>query len=268
MNTYYFNTARNALRALLRTEKIKEIYIPYEICPVIIKAVKAENVRINFYHIDDNFLPILKSTNNPLFYPNYLGICDKQVNFVEKNFPNLIYDAVQSFFTEPKGIASIYSLRKFFPVPDGAILKTQIEICNNYPIELDIEPFSLNSLNFDYEKFLINERRFDNSNKIKGISNISKKLFSQIDIEVEQKQRCENFKTLHEIFASSNLIKIDDIPCSPFVYPLKTTDKNVIKTLVNSNIFLLKYNYLKNIIPIPLDSIERIRQLFPYHLSS
>lgn len=267
MNEYYFNTARNALRLFLRQAEIKELYLPYELCPVIFKACRQENVKIDFYHIDKNFLPILKSTNKFVLYPNYLGICDKQVAYLEKEFPNFIYDAVQSFFSEPKGIATLYSLRKFFPVTDGAILKTKMNISTDYSTEINVRPFSVSSLNFDYEKFLINERRFDNSNEIKKISILSQNIFSQIDLLAEQKLRYENFKKLHEIFASSNLIKIDDIPSSPLVYPLKTNDKVIIKTLAESNIFLLKYNYLKNIIPIPLDSAERIKQLFLYHHS-
>ena len=43
------NTARNSLRAVVKAFNIKEIYIPYYICPVVRSVLIKENCKINFY---------------------------------------------------------------------------------------------------------------------------------------------------------------------------------------------------------------------------
>ena len=52
------NTARNCLRYILRAYDIKEIFVPYYFCPTVKSAIRKENVKINFYHIDKNFMPV------------------------------------------------------------------------------------------------------------------------------------------------------------------------------------------------------------------
>lgn len=250
---YEFNNARNCLRIFLRTAGIKELWMPFELCSVLFKAVKAEGVTIKFYHINKNFEPIQEFPRKDfILYPNYFGICDTQAKKLANKYPNFIYDATQSFFSEPLGIATIYSLRKFFPVTDGGILITNLKIPQNFPKEADQTDFSTDPLNFDYKNFLKNELRFNRDKDIKLISEKSHAQFKNLDLAKEYKIRRENFQKLHEKFRSQNKLVIPTNTTAPMVYPLSTDDMQIAGKLLKQGVFLLQYNYLKDIIPIPL----------------
>lgn len=118
-----FDSARNALRYLIREYKIKEIYLPYYLCDVIRHAVFAEGCKPLFYHIDDNFMPEREFPEDSyILYPDYFGICDKNVERLVKIYPKLIVDNAHAYYAEPKGFASFNSLKKFLPVESGAEL--------------------------------------------------------------------------------------------------------------------------------------------------
>ena len=52
------NSARNALRFLLRARKIRSIWLPRLLCEVIEEACRAENVEIRYYPVDASLRPI------------------------------------------------------------------------------------------------------------------------------------------------------------------------------------------------------------------
>ena len=116
------NTARNSLRCIIKTYKIKEIYIPYYICYAIRNAAYQEKCKIIYYHIDKNFTPIDEFPIDAyILYPNYFGICSHIVDKLVKKYHNVIIDNAHSFYSEPRGLASFNSLRKFFPtLRDGS----------------------------------------------------------------------------------------------------------------------------------------------------
>lgn len=123
INMKQFDSARNALRYLIREYKIKEIYLPYYLCDVIRHAVFAEGCKPLFYHIDDNFMPVRKFPEDSyILYPDYFGICDKNIERLVKIYPKLIVDNAHAYYAEPKGFASFNSLKKFLPVESGAEL--------------------------------------------------------------------------------------------------------------------------------------------------
>lgn len=254
-NKIFFNNARNCLRIFLRTAKIKELFVPFELCSVVFKAARNEGVSLKFYHIDENFMPAVELPKDAfILYPNYFGICDENAKILAAKYPNFIYDATQSFFAEPLGIATIYSARKFFNVTDGGILITNLEIPQNFPKECDEEDFSTDPLNFDYENFLKNELKFNNSDEIKLISDKSRQKLSEINFEAEKTERTANFWRIHKKFAPVNELKIPSNVTAPMVYPLKMQNPKI-----NDNgIFILQYKYMKNIIPLPLKSYLQI----------
>ena len=74
-NAIALNLARNCLRYVIETYKIKEIYVPTYTCPVIWQAIEKSNCRIKFYNINEHFLPECEfSTNDFVLYTNYFGI--------------------------------------------------------------------------------------------------------------------------------------------------------------------------------------------------
>ena len=118
-----FKYARDALKFLLKHYSIKEIYIPYYLCDVIRHAIFEIGVKPIFYHIDDNFLPMQEFPHNAyILYPNYFGICDKNVDLMTKKYPKLIVDNAHAYYAKPQGFASFDSERKFLKTEYGANL--------------------------------------------------------------------------------------------------------------------------------------------------
>ena len=122
-NQIALNSARNCLRYVIRAFNIKEIYIPYYTCPVVWQAIQKEHCKIKFYHIDKTFMPDIDLPSEAyIVYTNYFGICSKNVKDLTKKYKNIIVDNSQAFYMPKYGIASFNSIRKFFGVPDGALL--------------------------------------------------------------------------------------------------------------------------------------------------
>ena len=109
-----FDLARNALKYLIKTYKIKEMKIPYYLCDVVRHTLVAEGCKPIFYHIDDKFYPSEEfSEEDFILYPNYWGICNNNVNILVKKYPKLIVDNAHAYFNEPSGFACFNAGHKF-----------------------------------------------------------------------------------------------------------------------------------------------------------
>lgn len=118
-----FKFARDALKYVIKKEQIKEIYIPYYLCDVMRHAVFEAGCKPIFYHIDDSFFPTKTfQPNSYILYPNYFGICDKNVDKLIQTYPKVIVDNAHAYYAKPRGFASFNSAKKFLPVKSGAKL--------------------------------------------------------------------------------------------------------------------------------------------------
>ena len=225
------NTARNSLRYVVKAFNIKEIYVPYYICPVIRMALSKENCKLNFYNIDLNFYPKQEfPTDAFILYPNYFGVCSSIVKELSEKYTNLIVDNAHSFFSEPSGIASFNSLRKFFnQVRDGSFLYIK------KPLNIDIKQDFYNYENhiMSEEEFILNENRLDNED-IKLISQITNTYFNEINLEIEKHKIKNHFDFYHKKYGEENLLNIgikrNEIP---FKYPLLVDNLERANEIVN-----------------------------------
>ena len=133
------NCGRNSLLYLLKTKKIKKIYLPYFLCSAIRNSLAANNCEFDYYKIDDEFMPIFNKkldADEYIYIVNYYGqISNEKVISLNKQFEKIIMDNTHAFFQKPiLGVDTIYTCRKFFGVPDGAYLST------NIILDEDIEP--------------------------------------------------------------------------------------------------------------------------------
>ena len=134
-NLIKLNLARNSIRYIIRVYGIKEMYVPYYVCPVIRRALIKEKCKPIFFHIDDNFMPVCEFNENAfILYPNYFGVCDKNVGLLAQKYKHLIVDNAHSFYSEPIGFACFNSARKFLNVYNGSYLWIK-DIGGNYAQE-------------------------------------------------------------------------------------------------------------------------------------
>lgn len=113
---FKFKYARESFQYLIQTFNIERVYLPYYLCDVMRHSAVEAGAKPIFYHIDDNFMPVENFPNNEfILYPNYFGVCDKNVEKLVNIYPKLIVDNAHSFYSKPSGLACFNSERKFHP---------------------------------------------------------------------------------------------------------------------------------------------------------
>ncbi len=273
------NSGRNALRYIIRAYGIREMLVPRYTCPVVFEALAEENCKVIFYSIDEKLNPSMDidgemKQNKFVLYNNYFGVCGNVVERLIGKYTNVIVDSAQSFYSLKKGIASFYSPRKFFGLPDGGILRCDKELDDKFEEDISIDRCSHLLKRYDlpategYPDF----QRNDNSligQPIKHMSKLTQALMSNINYSNTRKIRMENFSFLHDNLWDDNELKIDmakdDVP---LVYPFLLKNKELRKKLIERRVYVATYwpelekycdegsfeLYLKNyLIPIPID---------------
>lgn len=258
------NLARNCLRYIIKAYGIKDIYMPFYLCPALIRAARLEGCGIKFYHIDKNFYPVGNFCDDDfILYPNYFGICSENIFKLSTKYKNLIVDNAHGFYMPDCGLASFCSLRKFFNVKDGAYLF----ISKKLEIDLVKDDFSYGKLcgALNFEQLVKNEKRLD-SEGIKLISDCTEEYFSYINIEDQKALRLKKFHKLHDKFGASNELEIKLVEYDvPFVYPYLIRDEITGKKLEQEGHLILRYwnmlpkdfpeyDFYKYLIPVPLNS--------------
>ncbi len=271
-----FNSSRSALRYFIRKNNINKIYLPIYLCHVVAEAIKLEKCETIFYHIDKNFIPIIDDFDKKayVYIVNYYGLISNQnLILLRKKYHNIIVDNTHDFFRKPlKNVCTIYNCRKYFGVPDGAYLYSNIE--SNDDLEeykvIDKIEHLIGRLEKDassyYQEFSSNDKKFDDIN-IYRMSKTSQILMGAIDYQKVYRIRINNFNYLYEKLKCYNKL---EIPKNlNFMYPLYVKNaKELREYLISKKIYIpklwpdivdedklnnIELDYINNIIPLPID---------------
>jgi hypothetical protein len=276
-----FQSARAAFYALLEAGKPKCIWMPKYICDSMLSPIYSLNINLSFYDLTEQLGvsdQVILSETDWLLYVNYFGICDEQEVSLLKRFNSnqLIFDHSQAFYSPPLNcLATLYSPRKFFGVPDGGYLVSKISV--NEPLTVDTLSVSrcshlLQRLDGDialgYKSFKQTEKSFQDVLPRK-MSTLTNRLLAGIDYETIKNKRNTNFKFLHKHLARVNNLKIAEQSfTSPLCYPLLLDKTKVRSRLLENKIFVatywvevknkvdvesLEYKLTEKCIPIPCD---------------
>lgn len=280
------NCARNCLAYLLKSCNIQKIYIPYFLCNSVWKTCKRYGVDFEFYHIDENFMPVIPNedfSRKWLYVVNYYGqLSNDHILKIKENVQNLIIDNVQAFFQPPvEHVHTIYTCRKYFGVSDGAYLYTDSKL--NEFFETDISYKKINfllgrfekSANEFYQEYVLNNESFENE-PIKQMSHLTENLLRSFDYKKIANRRSNNFLYLHERLKSINQINLV-IPFGAFSYPLLIANgEDIRKKMQKNNIYIpllwpdvlencnknsVEYNFANNILPFPIDQRYNFQEM-------
>lgn len=279
------NTGRNAFEYILRAKAYKRVYIPYYTCDVLLEPMRKLSIDYRFYHIDADFRPIFNydivNRDEVFLYTNYYGVCRHIVEDVRMQCENLIIDNSQAFYDKSlAGVDTFYSARKFFGTPDGAYLYTD-KILNN-DIERDTSyqrmEHLLKRIDLGAEQGYADFKQNDDSlinNPIRTMSELTRRLLSNIDYEGIKERRRNNFIYLHAQLSGLNRLNLNlSEQMVPMVYPLWIDSGSSIKQkLLSNRIFVATYwpnvlkwcdsgqlecELVKNLLPLPID--QRLSQ--------
>ena len=271
-NSIKLNCGRNALAYLLRAKQIKTIWMPKFMCDSCDYVLSSYEVKIHYYSIGLDFKPHVEQRGDDwLYVVNFYGQLSNE--YLASLGKNVIVDNAQAYFQSPiSGIDTLYTCRKFFGVPDGAILYTdkQIEISEKDEsferMHFLLGRYERSAQEF-YQEYVDNNRTFQEE-PIKRMSKLTENLLHGLDYNVIRKKRTENFAYLHERLANSNRLKII-VPDGAFMYPYYVENGfELRKRLQAEKIFIptlwpavlnrcnqneLEYQMARNILPIPVD---------------
>ena len=272
------NTGRNSLEYILLVKGYRTIYLPYFTCDVLLEPIKHLGIKLKYYQIDSNLDPIIDFELGPtdcIVYTNYFGLKQDTVNRLSTYIDNLIIDNSQAFFSEPlPHVDTFYSCRKFFGVPDGAYLHLNTYTRLNLQSDVSIERFShlIKSIDLSiedgYPDYIENNKALE-SNSIRSMSSLTRKILSGINYEECKAKRNANFKFLHNFLEESNQLKFPGLEINgPMTYPFLVADPSIKEKLIERKIFvptfwpnvfhwaskgMFEYYLANNLVPLPID---------------
>lgn len=243
------SSGRNSLRYIIRERKIKKIYLPYFLCESLSEVCIMENVKICYYHINDNFMPLGINKNDLnensfLYFVNYYGIFRKRLKDIIEEYKYVIIDNTHDFFNNNSfDVDIIYNYRKYFGVPDGACivssdLKKNPNYANGKSLNKIIEMISRDEEGefFHYKTFLDADKYFKNEDLV-YMSNFTNNYIKGIDYNKVLNKRLNNYRYLKKLLINYNSLVSDDLT---YMYPLYIENGDLLrKYLLNNNIYSL-----------------------------
>lgn len=263
----HINLARNAISYLNRICDIKKIYLPFYLCDCVADTCTKEEIDIEFYHIDSNFMPIFEKqvkSDEYLYIVNYFGLLsDDFIENLHHKYNNLILDNAQSFFCKPlKGVFTVYTCRKFFGVPDGAYVSSHLDkrielkkdtSYNRMLCVLGRTDCSATQFFGTYQK---QEEEFY-CEDLKEMSNVTVSLMKTIDYQGVADKRCENFNVLNNYLSATNRLKFEKFTNVPYCYPLLTEKAVAIKKVLLENKIYVPTLW-PNVLNMPNNTVEHM----------
>lgn len=282
-NVLKLNSARNCLVYLVKSKKIKKIYMPYYLCDSV--DVILDYCEVEYYDINDKFLPKFnKKLNNDeyIYIVNYFGqLSNYLIKRLKKIYKNIIIDNVQAFFQLPvKGVDTIYSCRKFVGVPDGAYLYTDVIALEKIEQDKSKNRFTYifgrleETAQQYYNMYRENEELLEKI-PLLMMSKSTENMLGVFDYRKIKKKRTQNFKYLNKRLNKLNKLTLKKVS-GAYSYPLYIDNaENLRKKLIDNNIFvpvlwpnvikdnksINAYDFAKNILPLPCDQRYGIEEM-------
>jgi hypothetical protein len=276
-----FQSARAAFYALLIEGRPKRVWMPTYICDSMLAPLKTTATEVVFYNIDSCFgvsNNVQIEDGDWLLYVNYFGVCTAQEDQLLKQFKSsqLVFDHSQAFFSPPRDcLATIYSPRKFFGIPDGGLLYTSLSVIESNEIDVGSSTRCSHLLKrldgapeTGYHDFKIAEQSLCDMQP-RRLSLLTDRLLESIDYEACKKQRNNNFNFLHDQLKHLNNLDLHMLHIAgPMCYPLLVDDAAVREILLANRIYIPTYwpevsgrvkpgsfdrNLLEKCLPLPCD---------------
>lgn len=246
------NSARSALKVILSAVSARKLWLPAYICDAVVNAVKSLGVEIEFYKIDKCFdvdASINLGEREYILIVDYFGVSARSVDRSLKRFghASTIVDCSQAYFSEHAGaLATVWSPRKFFGLPDGGLLYSD-DARIKKPANRDTTSTTrmthlisrlINGPEMTYQEYQDAEKAIAESPAL-GISYLTERLLYSVDNEGARATRIRNARYLHDCLADYNQLNLDFGPdTAPLCYPLlpnvNTTSRS---ELINHRVF-------------------------------
>ena len=250
------NSARSAIKIILGALSVKKIWLPAYICDAVVNAVKDIDVEMDFYEINECFDvvdSISLGASDYLLIVDYFGVSGGAVERSLRRYgqDNTIVDCSQAFFSGHAGaLATIWSPRKFFGVPDGGLLYSD-NTCIKAPPDRDTTSGSrmahlINRLasgpEFSYRQYQEAEQAIAESPTL-AMSHLTERLLCSVDYKSAKAARIRNAAYLHQHLSGYNKLNFElGSDTAPLCYPLLPNIPTINRSeLINQRVFVPSY---------------------------
>lgn len=249
-----FQSARAAFLALLSAMRPRRIWMPWYNCETMLEPPAMAGVPVRHYRIDQQFdiaEDIVLGDDEWLLAVNYFGIGEAAVARAIARFggERVVVDHSQALFAPPPDcLATLYSPRKFFGVPDGGYLITQSDvpvpdgqdtgsIARLQPLlmRLDSGPEA------GYEGIRA-ARSTLRGQMPQRMSTLTQRMLEHIDYKCAAERRLRNYVRYHLALGADNALPVPADPThAPLCYPFWNHRVDLHAALAARRIFVAKY---------------------------
>ncbi len=274
-----FSSARNCLLYIIKKRAIQKIFLPIFLCDVVSDTCTFLGIQVEFYSIDKNFVPIIDkkhiTSTSYLYIVNFYGLLQKaEIEVLYQKYQYIILDNTHNFFQEPiPHMDTIYNCRKYFGVPDGAYLSTDLEKDNQikegksaHRFRHLIGRYEQSASDF-YQDFKKADESFDQE-ELCYMSKLTKNLLGAIDYSNIYDRRIANYHYLKKKLLKYNELDLQDKELN-YMYPfLSQYGEKLREILIKNKVYIpvlwpnvletsnkdsIEYTYANNILPLPID---------------
>ncbi len=295
---HLYQSARAAFCALLHAlPHVRRVWMPAFLCDSMYAPLQASGKDIAIYSLDDQLQlagPIDIGSDEIVLYVNYFGVRTDYTDELLSLIPpeQLVIDCSQAFFAAPREcLANIYSPRKFFGVPDGGLLVTNLAVA--CPEQTD--DGSLNRMTHllarlagepepAYADFQQAEQSLDDPTPLR-MSALTRRLLGSVQFASIRQHREANFAYLRNRLDASNLLQLPTSVGGPLCYPFLPTQALDRTQFVSRRIYIptywpdvrnrstpgsMEHAMVERCLPIPCDQrytpsdLDRILDLIPH----
>lgn len=245
-----FNSVKASLRHLIKTLRIKELFVPYYYCPSTTEAIRQTGVNVLFYHIGKSLLPmdVVDKKESAFLLVNYFGVKTEEIDRIAKQFNNAIVliDRAHSFFDEPvfqRRVFNIYSAKKFFGVPDGSYIVGSVINARKpaFSFSSEYSGYLLTTYEEGTNKTYLAKKQSDKyiAEHHGEMSLLAYGLLRNVDYSKVRAVREANFVTLHNSLKNYNELSLPET-CVPYHYPLYIPQigRRIKKALIERRIYV------------------------------
>jgi len=226
-------SGRAAFLALLEATRPARVWLPWYLCDSMAEPPAQTGIEVRRYALNPDFsmAPIELGPGDLLVGVNYFGLLDDASDRLILRYPpsQVVLDNSQAFYARPRAcLASIYSPRKFFGVPDGGYLIAPGMRIAEYPQDASSQGRSVHlykrrqfGAEAGYADFAAAERSLSDQPALR-MSAFTQGLMAQIPHDEVQRRRRRNFLFMKQRLDEFNQLewslREDTIPlCYPFL---------------------------------------------------
>ncbi|MDR1015505.1 MAG: hypothetical protein LBL86_11105 [Coriobacteriales bacterium] len=279
------NTARNAIEYVIRARGYTRLLLPRWCCAALLTPASRLGVPVDWYAVDSSLMPQLPAAvprGTVALVTNYFGLLSPEdVQRIAREAQeeheglSVLIDNSQAYFEPPlPGLDTVYSCRKFFGVPDGALLFSDAVLADELESDESFNRFAYLFKRLDcgaqagYADFQANESLLDDV-PLRYMSRSTRQVLQSLNREQARLAREANWRILHEALKGRNRLSFERMPPGPLCYPFLTSEgPRLRERLIVQGVFVptywadalkrlgetdIEYDFVENIVALPLD---------------